>query len=337
MRKLVTIQKIDDIKPIDGADFIELARVKGWNVVVKKGEYKVDDMVLYYEIDSFLPIKPEYEFLLKGSKAKKMLVDGKEIEGILLKTKKLKGIVSQGLVMPLSLLNHIVDLNYYNIGDDVSGVLGVVLYEMPIPAELQGKFKGNFPSFLPKTDEIRAQNMPDIFNSFYISEKLDGCSVSYFKKDNVFGVCSRNLELENNGQTQWKIADKLNLQEVLPDNMAIQGELIGDGIQGNPLKIKGQELSVYNVYNIATGKYLDYKDFIEFCREKNLLTVPIIDEDFKLPNSLDEILKMADGKSLINKNEDREGIVVRPKIEAKYNGDRLSFKVISNNYLLKNE
>jgi len=339
-RKLVTIQKIDELKQIEGADFIELAIIKGWQAVVKKDDYKVGDNVLYYEIDSFLPVKPEYEFLLKGSKVKKMFIeDGEEQEGILLKTKKLRGQMSQGLVMPFQLL---IDLNIkktlpnrINIGDDVSEILGVVKYEMPIPTDLKGQVKGSFPSFIPKTDEERIQNMTEVLGMFYVTEKLDGTSTSFYKKDGQFGVCSRNLELEDNGQTQWQVADKLNLRENLSDNMAIQGELVGEGIQNNPLKIKGKEFYVYNVYNINTGKYLNFREMCIFCFSKGLTTVPVIDTNYSIHNKLEDILEYAEGKSLLNKNIEREGIVIRPRIEMKYYGNRFSFKVISNKYLLK--
>ena len=337
MRKLVTIQRIDDLKQIEGADFIELALIKGWQAIVKKGEYKVGDTVLYFEIDSFLPIRPVFEFLLKGSKPKKMLVDGEERKGILLKTKKLRGVISQGLVMPFSLIQNHPDYKKQPliVGSDVSEMLGIIKYELPIPANLQGKVKGLFPSFMPKTDEERIQNMQEVLGGFYVTEKLDGTSVTYYRKEGEFGVCSRNLELEDNGGTQWKIADKLELREKLPDNMAVQGELIGEGIQANPLKIKGQEFYVYNVYNISTGKYLNYKDFVVFCVKLGLKIVPIVSDCFTLPGSLEEILKYAEGKSLINDSVEREGVVVRPKVEMKYNGSRFSFKVISNKYLLK--
>ncbi|OPZ94717.1 MAG: hypothetical protein BWY74_00328 [Firmicutes bacterium ADurb.Bin419] len=91
MRHLATINKIEEIKPIQSADKIEVARVKGWWVVIQKNQFKVGDEVIYLEIDSFLPVKPEYKFLLRGSSPKKMIVDGKEIKGIRLKTIKFKG------------------------------------------------------------------------------------------------------------------------------------------------------------------------------------------------------------------------------------------------------
>ena len=214
-RKLVTIETIREVKPIEGAGAIEAVRVRDWWVVAKKGEFNVNDACLYYEIDSFLPVKPQYDFLLRGSKPKKVLVDGVEREGILLKTIKLRGQLSQGLVLPLP------DGIFGETGTDVSELLGVIKYEAPISPELTGKVKGNFPSFIPKTDEERIQNMSDVLAGFYVSEKLDGTSVTYYKKDGVFGVCSRNLELLEGETTQWRMAKELDLQNKLPDNFAV--------------------------------------------------------------------------------------------------------------------
>lgn len=329
MRKLVTIEEIKEIKPIEGADMIEVVRVRDWWVVSKKGEFNVSDACLYFEIDSFLPIKPQYEFLLRGSAPKKMLVDGVKKEGIRLKTIRLRGQLSQGLVLPLP------DGIFGEIGTDVSELLEVIKYEAPIPPELSGKVKGNFPGFIPKTDEERIQNMSDILTGFYASEKLDGTSVTFYKKDGVFGVCSRNLELLEGETTQWKKAKEIDLHNKLPDNFAIQCELIGEGIQKNPLKINGHEVFAFNVYNIQAGIYLNYTDFVGFCTSLGIKTVPIVSDNFSLPKSVSELLEIAEGKSLLNNESEREGIVIRPKIEMQYKGSRLSFKAISNKYLLK--
>lgn len=332
MRHLVTIQKIEEIQPIPTADNIEKCRIKGWWVVIKKGEFKVEDKVLYYEIDSFLPVKPEYEFLLRGSKPKKMLVDGTEKEGIRLRTVKLRKQISQGLVLPVP-----KELKDLSIGEDVTEKLEVVKYEMPISACLAGKVKGSFPAFIPKTDEERIQNMSEVLNQFYVSEKLDGASTTFFKKDEIFGVCSRNLELLKGETTQWKVAEELGLETKLPNDFALQGELIGEGIQKNPYKIKGQKVYFYNAYNIKAGIYLNFKDFVGLCKSLELETVPIIDDNFSLPDTLEEILAYSNGKSVLNPDCEKEGVVVRPKVEMEYNGSRFSFKAISNKYLLNNK
>ena len=149
-RKLATIRTISELRPIEGADKIELAIVDGWQVVVAKDvEHMVGDKVVYCEIDSFLPIRDEFEFLRKSS-YKKM----GDQEGFRLKTIKLRGQVSQGLILPISVVPITQFATALNLpeGMDVTEMLGIVKYEPPIPAELAGKVKGGFPSFLSKTD-----------------------------------------------------------------------------------------------------------------------------------------------------------------------------------------
>lgn len=339
-RKLATVRIINDIQPIEGADMIELAIVDGWKVVVAKNVgHKVGDMVIYCEIDSFLPIKEEFEFLRKSS-YKKM----GDQEGFRLKTIKLRGQVSQGLILPISVLNP-TDTNIYVTpfeGLDVTDILGIVKYEPPIPAELAGKVKGLFPSFIRKTDEERIQNLAseyELFKTqnkegmkFYVTEKLDGSSATYYFKDGIFGVCSRNLELlETEGNTFWKVARELMLEEklgTLDNNICLQGELIGEGIQGNPYKIKGQTVKFFNAFNIDTQEYLGLGEFIALINGMDLETVPVLDTNFTLPETVEDMLKVADDKSVLNFSFDREGIVIR-------SSDRtISFKAISNKFLL---
>jgi tRNA-binding EMAP/Myf-like protein len=339
-RKLASIRKILDITPIEGADKIELVTIDGWKVVVAKDVgHKVGDLVVYCEVDSFLPIREEFEFLRKTS-YKKM----GDQEGFRLKTIKLRGQLSQGLIVPISVLNP-PDTNIYVTpfeGLDVTEMLDIVKYEPPIPAELSGKVKGMFPSFLRKTDEERVQNLASEYDSyrtqnklglkFYVTEKLDGSSATFYFKDGVFGVCSRNLELlETEGNTFWKVARELELENKLKDcgfNVCIQGELIGEGIQGNPYKIKGQTVRFFNGFNIDTQENIPFLEFTEMIQKMGLKTVPIVDFDFDLPDSIDNILEYADNPSNLNYNFDREGVVVRSY-------DRtISFKSISNKFLL---
>lgn len=334
MRKLATIREVNQILPIEGADAIEVAVVDGWNVVTKKGEYFPGDLCVYCEIDSFLPIKDEYEFLRKSS-YKKM----GEQEGFRLRTIKLRGQLSQGLLLPLSVLGDL-DINKDSIGLDVTDMLGITKYEPPIPAELNGEVNGAFPSFLRKTDEERVQNLgkkyKDLVNSndtFYITEKLDGSSVTFYFNEGVFGVCSRNWDLkEDENNTFWKVAKQLNLKDKLTLmglNIAIQGELIGEGIQGNPYNIKGQTVKFFTAFYIDNGKRLSYDNFVSLITYLGLDVVPIIDENFTLPENIDELLKLSEGKSMLNSKTEREGFVIRSK-----ENTELSFKVISNKFLL---
>lgn len=343
LRKLATIRVISDILPIEGADAIELAIVDGWKVVVAKNVgHQIGNKVVYCEIDSFLPIEPEFEFLRKTS-FKKM----GEVEGFRLKTIKLRGQISQGLILPLQdaievmkRRNGEVYSEMLEVGMDVSELLGIQKYEPPIPAELAGKVKGLFPSFLRKTDEERVQNLKTEYEewkasdkTFYVTEKLDGSSATFYIKDDVFGVCSRNLELlETEGNSFWKVARDLDLENKMREfggDFSLQGELIGEGIQSNPYKIKGQTVRFFNVFDIEDGEYLTLHQFKFITNELGLETVPILDEDFTLPQSVDELLDYADAKSVLNSDFDREGVVIRST-------DRtISFKSISNKFLLK--
>ena len=335
-RKLATIRKITNITPIDGADKIELATIDSWKVVVAKdANHKSGDMVIYCEIDSFLPIRDEFEFLRKSS-YKKM----GDQEGFKLRSVKLKGQISQGLILPMSVVEY--TNVQFEVGMDVTNLLGITKYEPPIPAELSGKVKGLFPSFLRKTDEERVQNLTKEYENykslgrkFYVTEKLDGSSATFYFRNGVFGVCSRNLELlETEGNTFWRVARELKLEEwlgTLENNVCLQGELVGESVQGNPYKIKGQTVRFFNGFNVDTQENIPFLEFVELIQKMNLTTVPILDYDFTLPETVENMLEYADKKSELNSNLDREGIVVRSY-------DRtISFKVISNKFLLKSE
>jgi RNA ligase (TIGR02306 family) len=226
------------------------------------------------------------------------------------------------------------------VGNDVTEVLGIVKYEPPIPAELAGKVKGLFPSFIRKTDEERIQNLASEYeemkkHTYYETEKLDGSSATFFYNNGEFGVCSRNLELlETEGNTFWKVARELDLENKMREygmNISFQGELIGEGVQGNPYKIKGQTVRFFNLFDIDLQEYHSLSVFKKTMEKLGLETVPVLNTHFHLPDTIDELLLMADGKSELNPNFDREGIVIR-SLDRK-----ISFKVISNKFLLKHE
>ena len=335
MRKLARIETIRNIEPIPGADNIEVATVQSWKIVTKKGLHKINDEIIYCELDSFLPVRPEFEFLRKSCYRK--MADGNE--GFRLKTIKLRGQISQGLIMPKSLLGDII--GEFKVGDEVTQVLGITKFEPPITACLEGEINGFFPSFIPVTDEERVQNLTDKYgefmkHEFYVTEKLDGTSATYYLRDGVFGVCSRGLDLkESEKNSFWKVARNLGIEEGLRSlnkNVAIQGELIGEGIQGNLYKLKGQTLRVFNVFDIDTYQYVPFKDFVQTVEKLNLTTVPVLDENFKLPENIENLLSFSEGESTLNSLQTREGIVLKSKGE-----NRISFKVISNKFLAKHE
>jgi RNA ligase (TIGR02306 family) len=336
MRKLATIRYISELKPIEGADLIEVAVVDGWNCVVKKGDFEVRQMCVYFEIDSFLPLHPVFEFLRKNSYKKIG-----DYEGFRLKTIRLKGVYSQGLLVPIKTLidSDLLKARTFYVSEDLTQELGIKLYEPPVPAQLNGSVKGNFPSFLIKTDEERAQNLEYhklLQQEYYVTEKLDGSSITIYLKDDSFGVCSRNLDLiEDENNTFWKTVRGLDIESKLKqnnlNNISLQGELIGEGVQGNKYKIKGHSIRFFNVFNIEKGKYFDFIEFKKTIETLGLETVPILDENFKLPDSRSDLLIYAEGKSILCDVE-REGIVLRTK-----ESNRISFKAISNKFLLKED
>lgn len=348
-RKLASVQKILKLEPIEGADAIERATILGWSVVAKKGEFKEGDRCIYFEIDSLLPVRPEFGFLAKGG-VKKTLVDGQEVTGYRLRTIKLRGQISQGLALPVKAFEKDLGISTEELeeGADVTSMLGVVKYEPPIPANLSGKVKGPRPGFIPKTDEPRIQTIPQMLERyrdvrFVVTEKLDGSSVSVYYKDGQFGVCSRNLELlRDEDNTIWKVVMAADLEKKLKEygkDMALQGEIVGEGIQTNPLKIKGQKIYFFNAYDMAKNEYLDYPDFIATIDRLGLERVPVMMNDFQLPDTVEHLVNLVSSlKSTINPGARLEGIVVRPVAEKRdVEIGRLSFKVVNPLYLLESE
>ena len=331
-RKLASVVKIVDIQPIPGADAIVVATVKGWKVVVKVNEYKVGDLAVYYEIDSFLPIRPQFEFLRKSS-FKRM----GSSEGFRLKTIRLRGQISQGLLTPIP--DGILDPKE---GDDLTEALDIVKYEPPIPAQLAGKIKGTFPSFIPKTDEIRIQNFESevgfspVGERAYVTEKLDGTSFTCYFNNGVFGVCGRNWELsETSDNSLWRMANVLQLKEKMTKhgkNIALQGELVGAGINGNLYGLSDHKLYFFTGYDIDKGRRMFFDELEWVLFGLQLQMVPVLEKyGFVIPNEnniVDYMLRYAEGKSVLNMEVDREGVVVRG-LEREF-----SFKAISNTYLL---
>lgn len=353
MRKMATIRKIDALRPIEGADAIECAIVGGWTVVVKKGEYAAGDLAVYCEIDSFIPnaIAP---FLTKPENYPKVF---EGVEGERLRTMKLRGQLSQGLLLKLEYCasntdefayfgtNGTVEFQF-NEGTDVSEALGIVKYEAPVPAELAGEVKGMFPSFIPKTDQERIQNLKFELaewlvdgSHWEVTEKLEGSSMTVYVRDGEVGVCSRNLDLKPNlDNSLWRAANKYNLPAKLVGigrNIAIQGEIVGNGVQGNIYQMRDQDFLVYDIYDIDAGCYFTPAERKSFVAEHKLNHCPVLAYSANLTDTLgitnmEQVLKFAEGKSVMGLiGCEREGIVF------KCHEKPVSFKAISNKYLLK--
>ena len=335
MRKLASIRKIDNIEPIDGADAIEVATVGGWKVVVKKNEFKVGDLAVYVEIDSWIPTELA-PFLSKGKEPREF----EGVKGERLRTAKLRGQLSQGLLLPYTTLGRIA-----GEGEDVSEELNIKKWERPMPAQLASMAKGNFPTQIPKTDQERAQNLVreivaanEAGTKFEITEKLEGSSMTVYRIQGEFGVCSRNMNLkEVAGNSFWDVAraEDIEAKMIAADefwDFAIQGELIGPGIQGNIYNLSKLEFRVFDVYDIQAGAYLDPAARRVLISDMGLKHVPILASHASLYDTLGitdipQLLKFAEGKSVLF-NTEREGIVFKET-----NGG-MTFKVISNKYLL---
>ena len=401
MRKLITVRTVDNILPIPNADAIEVAVIGGWDVVVKKGEFKPGDRVFYAEIDSFLPDgNPAWQFLVD-----KQPREFNGMRGHRLRTVTLRGQDSQGFIIPLSALPQIT-----NPQEDVdyADALGVVKYDPPVPAQLSGQVEGFFPSFLPKTDEKRCQNLvSEIFayddtkvlidglspasadqealakGTLFVEEdkvyfkrpakanrdakyevtmKLDGSSCTIFHNNGEIGVCSRNLQLkindENKDNTFVRILFDTCLNVDLPrmGNFAVQGELMGPGIQDNHERLTQHQLFIFNVFDIDKGKYLTPVErwaFVDRLANMSgngcgrLWHVPVLTPDLQWTTSQNEaglftmdelnirdvkqLLAFAEGPSLNPNNSIREGVVFK-RADGKF-----SFKAISNKFLKKVE
>lgn len=382
-RALAYIVTIDSITPINGADNIELAHIGGWNVIVKKQEFKAGDLGVFFEIDSKLPETEWSEFLRpKHFKIKTMKL-GKF------------GVISQGLVLPISILPDGVEAV---INTDVTDLLGVTysveednkrkaksanpnekynrmaarhaklakkkwfkwLMKRQWGKELLFVFFGkkkdkpkNFPDWIKKTDEERIENMTWILENkepWIKTEKLDGTSTTVFldltQKKPDFGVCSRNVrqidvdqknyhsqDIETN--VYWEMTIKYNMKDALEkiakeynvERLVLQGETYGASLQGNPYKLEDRRFAAFNL--IFDGDRLNSIKAKDILTKYDIPFVPIIDENYILPDDFEEFKLSADGKSVINSNVRREGFVYR-SLDGKQ-----SFKNVSREYLLK--
>ena len=315
----------------------------GWPVVVRRGQFQRGDLVVYAEPDSFIP----HELFPTLSKNKEPR-EYNGVKGERLKTIRLRGQISQGLVLPvmqtqpgepLQLIGKDGCVHAVEEGDDVTELLGIQKWEATVPACLAGQVRGNFPSYITKTDQPRVQSLYDKLGEYKnvvyeVTEKLEGTSCTMYLNNGEFGVCSRNLDLkEDNNNTYWSVARKVNLEEKLKtagfDNVAVQGEVVGPKIQQNIYKLNDFKFFVFDVYLTDMGRYMTPLERKNFCDQFGLGHVPVLGSFSIKDMGVEEILGMADGFSQLNNKTLREGIVFKSECGA------FSFKSISNQYLLK--
>ena len=345
MRQLVTVQKIHNIRPIEGRDRVDVASVLGWEVIVGKGVYQENEYVCFAEIDSVFP-KHEIFSDLERFKYR--------IKSFKVNTKD-GAIYGQGYCLPLTILEHF-DKEYpreYQIGEDITDLIGVVKYEPPIDYS-EGDSKGTFPTkFIPKTDETRLQSKLEVLDElkgkpYVIRQKADGQSSTFLiaPDTNEYLVCSRSLSKkspEESGKesTFWTVSKKYDIEKMLREypDYAIQGEIVGGKIQGNKMGINGLELRVFNIYKLSERRYLNHDEF-ESMFEKFKTISPkleqckIIEIGDNFNHTYESLLELAIHK--YDSGKWAEGIVIRSQIEQyslALKESRLSFKLINPEFL----
>lgn len=327
MNNLATIQTIKDVRKHPNADSLDIVKVLGWEVVTKRDEFKIGDLCVYICIDTIVPEIPEFEFLRN--------------KNFRIKPIRLRKEYSNGICFPLNILPSDLQVGE---GLDVTNILNIRKYEKPVPAELAGIAVGHIPGFLIITDEDNLRSNPEAVpemygRPYYITRKEDGSSGTYFVRNGTFGVCSRRIHLkesETNGF--WRMARKYDIENVLktafPDkDIAIQGEVVGPGIQNNKLGLKELEFRLFNLFDINTRSYIDYTTIIEFTNKYNIPMVPLVNEGSTFGYSLEELVELAKAQNYPTGGP-AEGIVIRPKDPFYSNVLKKSWsgKVISDRY-----
>ncbi|MBQ6521190.1 MAG: hypothetical protein IJI14_20980 [Anaerolineaceae bacterium] len=349
-RKLASIQEIINISPIEGADRIELAHVLGWQCVVNKGQFQSGDLAVYFEIDSFLPIREEFEFLRKSSYKRTDSLG----EGFRLKTQTFRGQISQGLLLPISAFPELYEAQMYGceIGTDVTELLCVKKWEIEERATTGGTIIGTLPYDIPHTDETRVQENPDLIKEFagleyYISTKMDGSSHSIGIDENGFHVTGHNYEYKDDGSSSFfnlvKERGYQHKMEVFAaenglTTFTVQGEFCAPGIQKNRLRLQKPEWYVFTIRE--NGKRVGLNHMLSICDVLGMRHVPIEEVGNDLPSkypNVEALLERADGE--YPNGGKKEGIVIRPTepVYTQLINAPLSIKVVSNKYLLKNE
>ena len=345
-RKLARIVQIDAIAPIPNADRIECAHVGGWRVVVPRNEFRPGDMAVYFEIDSFLPDgEPAWQFLV--DKQARVLGD---VRGHALRTVTLQGQISQGLLLSIASIPRIArwiagfDSPARAIGQNVTDLTGIAKWVAPIPAELSGLARGMFPTAVPKTDQERIQNLSAELAAWRsstapivweLTEKIEGASCTWAWLDGELHVCTRGVDLlETPNNSLWRLARELDIEAKLrriagTRQIALQGEVYGNGIEGNVYRLRTQAFALYHVWDVNEGRYWAPSERQRLAHTMGIANVPVISNAFVLPPdaTVESLLALAEAPSALLATQHREGLVF------KATDSNESFKVISNAYL----
>jgi RNA ligase (TIGR02306 family) len=344
--KLATIEKILDIQPIEGADKIVLATVLGWQVVIKKDEYKVGDLCIYIPIDTLVNSSNEWFNFLASSKDSMIWSR--------IKTAKIRGKYSQGLIIPTTCLELIIDpVIKLEEGLDVGELIGVKKYEKELllvsfASSDDTSLSVPFPSdIIPITDEDNLKSNYQVLEELknrklYLTLKMDGSSMTILRINDKFSVCSRRLVL-NKGAVMHQFVDNKKIKDQLDQigrNVAIQGEFCGPKINCNQMGLKDYKYYVFTIRDLETNEYFSLDQIKDFCTQANLEHVPILqclEPSDTLDININYLQQFANVQEYIHPNGKRvpaEGIVIRPcePVFSHILGKSLSVKVINQNY-----
>jgi RNA ligase (TIGR02306 family) len=319
MEKLAVIAKVLELAPIEGADRIDRATVLGWHTVVKKGLYKVGDLVVMIFPDSYAPKAHVDETYVGEDKTR-------------IKTIKMRGQYSAGLVLPVSEVYAAAERKglpskVYDEGEEVSVLLDIEKWVAPAGMSTGGDAIADFPTYyINRTDELNfrsepgamleARTDPRFKNAEFVATlKCDGTSATYIAPPGLFHVCGRNKEYADTpGNLHWEMARKYKLDGNLTDNYAIQGEICGPGVQGNPMKLSERELFVFRVKNLATHEWLGWDELKVFCAQHGLQHVPEITRFVFSANapSNEDLQELANNTKYDHGRANAEGIVILP-------------------------
>lgn len=308
---VAVIGKVVEVNDIDGADFIRQARVVcgsagKWSGVVGR-DIMCGDIVAVFLQDALLPPDERWAFMQKHKWRVRMA--------------RFKGVPSECVILRVA-----PDLP---IGTDIGEMLGVVKYEKPMPAGMSGEFVGPFPSHIPKTDEPNFQTVPELVermnvDPWYATEKADGTSCTVYNDGAGMHVCSRNWELREftaSGASNiyWIVARQYGMER-LPQGLALQFEIVGPGIQSNPMNLDGLQARAFSLFDTRARCFLPLSDLVHEC---TVLNVPAARLMFTglCGRTEDELRKMAEIR--YGGNRHAEGIVVRAMDSS------WSFKVIN--------
>lgn len=404
IRKMASVQKIASLTPIENSDFLEVAMMEnlGWKVVVKKGEFKPGDIVVYFEIDSAIDVKdllPCMEFLKERCLKKLFTSRTPETsafsgEYIRIKTVKLRGQISQGLIVPIAdIQEHFPGYTFPNIPDiadsvgaDLTQQLKVEVWDRLVEwyeersqlgTKAQSHAAGNFPSDVPKTDEERIQTAysdlikdpANVDGTWEVTIKNDGSSCTLFYRPMTWNpdtgkpamqIASRRFLLKDDGGSDdWFEPFKRDIgwdtlrgrfetlydiglgafkdeggEWLLPPKheIAIQGEIIGPKFNGNKDRNKETHFRVFRIFDITEQKFVTPKARYAICDHLGLEHVKVLETSqvFHKLKSVDDFLAYADGPS--ENGLAREGVVFK-----RVDDGSVSFKSVSNKYLLKQE